>query len=101
MNLKDLMKQMKVFQESFEEIKRNLRERKDIVEKEGIELVFNGMGEILDIEVKDEELLRDWKKMKLTLIEAINEALDRARDIQKEELQKKFGGLLGGLGLGF
>jgi DNA-binding protein YbaB len=101
MNIYDMMKQFKNFQSTMEEIKKELRLRKDILERNGVEIVFNGMGEIIDIDIKEEELLRDWSRLKPILIDLINEAQDISRDLAKEELNRKFGGLLGGMGLGF
>ncbi len=100
MNIYDMMKNLKNIQQGFEEVKKDLRLRKDMVEMEGVEVIFNGMGEILDIEIKDESLKEDWSKLKPVLIDAINRAESASRDIAKEELNKKFGGLLGGLGFG-
>ncbi|EDP75556.1 YbaB/EbfC family nucleoid-associated protein [Hydrogenivirga sp. 128-5-R1-1] len=101
MNIYDMVKQLKNFQQGFEEVKESLRLRKEILEKSGVELVFNGLGEVVDIEVKDEELRKDWNKLKPVLIDLINQAQDISRDIAKEEFNRRFGGLLGGLGLGF
>ncbi|WP_164930724.1 YbaB/EbfC family nucleoid-associated protein [Aquifex aeolicus] len=98
MNIYDFMKQFKNFQETMEEVKRELRDEKDILEKDGVEIVFNGLGEILNIEFKGEE--KDCEKLKPVLIELINQAQDIARDKVKEAFSKRFGGLLGGLGLG-
>ncbi len=100
MNIYDMMKNLKNIQQGFEEVKKDLRLRKDMIEIEGVEVIFNGMGEILDIEIKDESLKEDWSKLKPVLIDAINRAESASRDIAKEELNKKFGGLLGGLGFG-
>ena len=100
MNIYDMMKNLKNIQQGFEEVKKDLRLRKDMIEMEGVEVIFNGMGEILDIEIKDESLKEDWSKLKPVLIDAINRAESASRDIAKEELNKKFGGLLGGLGFG-
>lgn len=97
MNIFEMMKQFKNFQEALEEIKKELREEKEILEKDGIEIVFNGLGEILNIEFKEE---KDCEKVKKTLMELINQAQDIARDRAKEAFNKKFGGLLGGLGFG-
>ena len=100
MNIYDMMKNLKNIQQGFEEVKKDLRLRKDMIEIEGVEVIFNGMGEILDIEIKDESLKEDWSKLKPVLIDAINRAESASRDIAKQELNKKFGGLLGGLGFG-
>ncbi len=101
MNIYDMVKQLKNFQQGFEEVKESLRLRKEILEKEGVEIVFNGLGEVVDIDVKDEELRKDWNRLKPVLINLINQAQDISRDIAKEEFNRRFGGLLGGLGLGF
>ncbi len=101
MNIYDMMKQLKNFQQGFEEVKESLRHRKEILEKDGVEIIFNGLGEVVDIDVKEEELTKDWSRLKPILIDLINQAQDISRDIAKEEFNRKFGGLLGGLGLGF
>jgi DNA-binding protein YbaB len=101
MNIYDMMKQLKNLQQGFEEVKESLRLKKEIIERGGVEIVFNGMGEILDIEVKDEDLRRDWERLRPVLIDLINQAQSISRDMAKEEFNKKFGGLFGGLGLGF
>ena len=101
MNIYEIMKQLKNIQQGFEEVKRSLRLRKEILEKDGVEIVFNGLGEIVDIEIKEESLREDWERLKLILIDLINQAQDISRDIAKEEFNRRFGGLLGGLELGF
>lgn len=101
MNIYDMMKQLKNLQQSFEEVKKELRFRKEILEESGVEIIFNGLGEIVDIEIKDESLKGDWEKLRPILIDLINRAQDISRDMAKEEFGKRFGGLLGGLGLGF
>jgi len=101
MNIYDMMKQLKNFQQGFEEVKENLRLRKEIIDKDGVEIVFNGLGEIVDIDIKDETLKGDWNRLKPILMDLINQAQDISRDMAKEEFSRRFGGLLGGLGLGF
>ncbi len=101
MNIYSMMKQLKSFQQGFEEVKESLRVRKEIIEKEGVEIVFNGLGEVVNIEVKEEKLKKDWDSLKPILIDLINQAQDISRDIAKEEFNRRFGSLLGGLGLGF
>ncbi len=96
-----MMKQLKNLQRSFEEVKKELRLRKEVVEESGVEIIFNGLGEIVDIEIKDESLKGDWEKLRPILMDLINRAQDISRDMAKEEFGKRFGGLLGGLGLGF
>ncbi|HHJ63574.1 MAG TPA: hypothetical protein ENJ61_01570 [Aquifex aeolicus] len=101
MNIYNMMKQLKNLQQGFEETKEILRSRKEIIEREGVEVIFNGLGEIVNIEVRDEELKNSWEKLKPVLIDLINQAQDISRDMAKEEFNRRFGGLLGGLGLGF
>lgn len=100
MNLYNMMKQLKNLQQGFEEIKEVLRSRKEILEKEGVEIVFNGLGEVVDIEIKDESLRNDWNRLKPVLIDLINQAQDLSRDMAKEEFNRRFGGLLGGMNIG-
>jgi len=95
-----MIKQFKNIQESMEAIKEDLRQRKEIIEREGVEIVYNGLGEITDINITEESLLGDWKRLKPLLIDLINEVQKDSREMMKEEFSKKFGGLLGGMGLG-
>lgn len=100
MNFYDMIKQFKNIQESMETIKEELRLRKEIIERDGVEVVYNGLGEITDINVRDESLLQDWQKLKPVLIDLINDVQRDSREMMKEEFSKKFGNLLGGMGLG-
>ena len=95
MNIFEAIRQFKNFQEAIEEIKKELREERKILEKEGIKIVFNGMGEILSIEFKEKQ---NCEKVGKTLTELINQAQDKARDKVKEALNKRFGGFPGGFG---
>ncbi len=97
MNIFDMMKQFKNFKDTMEEIKEELRREKEILEKNGVEIVFNGLGEIVSIEFKED---KNCNEVKQTLIELINQAQDISRDKMKEVMNRRFGGLLGGLGLG-
>ncbi|WP_461829620.1 YbaB/EbfC family nucleoid-associated protein [Aquifex sp.] len=97
MNIFDMMKQFKNFKDTMEEIKEELRREKEILEKDGVEIVFNGLGEIVSIEFKEN---KSCEEVKRTLIELINQAQDISRDKMKEAVNKHFGGILGGLGLG-
>ncbi len=83
--------------ERFEEAKRELKAREEVLERDGVRVVFNGTGDILDIQVEDQEV--PFSKVKETLIELLNESIETAREIAEEELNKKFGGLLKGLGI--
>ncbi len=100
MNFYDMIKQFKNIQESMETIKEELRLRKEIIERDGVEVIYNGLGEITDINVQDESLLENWQKLKPVLIDLINEVQRSSREMMKEEFSKKFGGLLGGMGFG-
>ncbi len=101
MNIYDMMKQLKSIQRSFEETKESLRSAKDMIEEDGIKIIFNGLGEIVDIEVQSQELKGNWEELKPKLIYLINLAQDRARDMAKEEFSRRFGGIFGGMGFGF
>lgn len=101
MNIYDMMKQLKSIQRSFEETKESLRSAKDMIEEDGIKIIFNGLGEIVDIEIQSRELSNNWEELKPKLIYLINRAQDRARDMAKEEFNRRFGGIFGGMGFGF
>lgn len=97
MNFFELVKQFKSFKLVMEEVKEELRRERGVLEKEGVEIVFNGLGEILSIEFKEEKSCEEAKEI---LIELINQAQDISRDKMKEVMNRRFGGLLEGFGLG-
>ncbi|NPA33166.1 MAG: hypothetical protein GXO04_06025 [Aquificae bacterium] len=97
MNIYELMKSLKNFQEVMEEVKRELRQQREEIQRDGVRVVFNGLGEILSLELPEDQ---DCGRLRDTLVELINEAQARARDKTKSAFERRFGGLLGGLGLG-
>ncbi|NPB08282.1 MAG: hypothetical protein GXN96_05070 [Aquificae bacterium] len=97
MNIFEAMKHLKNMKEVMEEVKRELREEREILSKEGLEITFNGLGEIVDIKFPEGKSCEDLKEV---FIELVNQAQDISRDRVKEAINRKFGGLLGGLGLG-
>lgn len=100
MNIYEMMKQLKGMQRVFEEVKETLRTRKEILERDGVEVVFNGLGEVVSIEVKEEFLRADWDRLRPLVIDLVNQAQARARDMAKEEISRRFGIMFGGLDLG-
>ena len=97
MNVFELVKQLKSFKLVVEEVKEELRRERGLLEKEGVKVVFNGLGEILSIEFKEE---KGCEEVKGILIELINQAQEVSRDKVKEVMNRHFGGLLEGFGLG-
>ena len=97
MNFFELVKQLKSFKLVVEEVKEELRRERGVLEKEGVKVVFNGLGEILSIEFKEEKSCEEVKRI---LIELVNQAQEVSRDKVKELMNRRFGGLLEGLGLG-
>jgi DNA-binding protein YbaB len=100
MNIYEMMKQLKDLQKGFEEVKGVLSSRREVLEREGVEVTFNGLGEVLDIRVKNGDLKEDWERLRPVLLDLLREVHLRSKDMAKEEFGKRFGGLLGGLGLG-
>lgn len=102
-DLANLMKQFQTLKESVEKAKLELKNEKIVVEVGGgsVKVTINGLGEIVDIDI-DPSILNDREVLKDLLVSAVNEALDRSRQLMAEKLTQASGlplnlGKLGGL----
>ncbi len=92
MKLTSLIKAIKGLGSLIEEVGRDLRDQTFEIERRGLKVKFNGLGEIIDIDLFDEDLIRDWQRFKETLKDVVNEAQDISRDKMKEAILRKIGG---------
>lgn len=102
-DLGNLMKQFQTMKENIERAKVELKSEKIAVEVGGgsVKITVNGLGEILDIDI-DQSIINDREVLKDLLVSAINEAMDRSRELMAEKLAQASGlplnlGKLGGL----
>ncbi|MEZ0362023.1 MAG: YbaB/EbfC family nucleoid-associated protein [Hydrogenobacter sp.] len=92
MNLTEFIKNLKGFEGLVNSLKDELRQKREIIEKDKITIVFNGLGEVIDIRCGEGA---KFDEVKDTLMELINQAQDISRDMMMEALKKRFGGILG------
>ncbi len=88
----ELIKNLKGFDETLRSVKEELRQRRDMIEKDGLTVVFNGLGEVLEIKGLEDKTLSEVRQ---TLIDILNQAQDITRDNVIKEISKRFGGILG------
>ena len=103
--LGDLMKQMQKMQTKMEEIQKELEEKQVEGTAGGgmVKVVANGKQEILSIKIEKEVVNPDDIEMLEDLIvAAVNQAKEKAQQLQKEEMSKLTGGIkIPGLNLPF
>ncbi len=92
MNIMDLIKNIKNFEEILLSVKEELRLKRETIQKDNISVTFNGLGEIIEITHPQGMTLDSAKG---TLIELINQTQAVARDNILKEINKRFGGLFG------
>ncbi len=95
-NWKNLMKEAQKMQAKIAKMQEELRQKTVEVSSGGgmVRVSCNGQQEILSITI-DPELLeeKDVEMLQDLILVAVNEALNRSREMAQEELQKITGGL--------
>ena len=92
----DMMKQMQKMQEKFEQIQKELEEKRVEGTAGGgmVRVVANGKQEILEIKIDKEVVNSDDVEMLEDLIlAAVNQAKEKAQQLQMEDMAKLTGGL--------
>ena len=95
-NLSGLMKQAQTLQRKMQEIQEELGQRTVSAQSGGgmVEAVVNGRQELVSLRIEPEVATPDDVEMLEDLIlAAINEALNRSRDMVAQEMSKLTGGL--------
>lgn len=92
----DMMKQMQKMQEKFEQIQKELEEKKVEGTAGGgmVRVVANGRQEILEIKI-DKEVVNpdDVEMLEDLILAAVNQAKEKAQQLQMEDVAKLTGGL--------
>lgn len=95
-NWKNLMKEAQKMQAKIAKMQEELRQKTIEVSSGGgmVRVSCNGQQEVLNITI-DPELLeeKDVEMLQDLILVAVNEALNRSREMAQEELQKITGGL--------
>ncbi|WP_340690181.1 hypothetical protein [Hydrogenobacter thermophilus] len=92
MNIAELIKSLKGFEGLLESFKDELRQRREMIQKDDLTIVFNGLGEVLEIKCSQDVKFGDIRN---TLMELLNQAQDISRDMMMQAIKKRFGGILG------
>jgi DNA-binding YbaB/EbfC family protein len=92
----DMMKQMQKMQEKFEQIQKELEEKRVEGTAGGgmVRVVANGKQEILEIKI-DKEVVNpdDVEMLEDLILAAVNQAKEKAQQLQMEDMAKLTGGL--------
>ncbi|MCS7285106.1 MAG: hypothetical protein NZ527_05240 [Hydrogenobacter thermophilus] len=92
MNIAELIKSLKGFEGLLESLKDELRQKREMIQKDDLTIVFNGLGEVLEIKCSQDVKFGDIRN---TLMELLNQAQDISRDMMMQAIKKRFGGILG------
>ncbi len=96
MDLGNIMEQAKAMQEKMADIQQNLAQ-KTIVGSAGggmVQVTVNGQGEVLSVHIEEIAINASEAAMLQDLITAaVNDALNRAKELSKQELGQLTGGL--------
>jgi nucleoid-associated protein EbfC len=92
----DMMKQMQKMQEKFEQVQKELEEKRVEGTAGGgmVRVVANGKQEILEIKI-DKEVVNpdDVEMLEDLILAAVNQAKEKAQQLQMEDMAKLTGGL--------
>lgn len=96
MNMQNLLAQAKKLQVDMEKITKEIEATVFTGENSGVKVEIDGKNEVLKIEIKNEETLKDKELVEDMILLAINEALNKIKKEKEEKLGKYTNGL-GGL----
>jgi DNA-binding protein YbaB len=81
-------------QKQAKEIKKELKHTHIEADSHGVQVVVDGEQKIISIEIMDQTLLQNPKKLTDVLKEALNKALDKAQKVAAEQMK----GVMGDMG---
>ncbi|MBD3327957.1 hypothetical protein GF340_01490 [Candidatus Peregrinibacteria bacterium] len=87
----DKAKQLYQMQKKAKAIKKELQNTHIEAEEAGVLVIVNGEQEIIDIQIQDETLLQNAKKLTQNMIKALNKALKKAQQVAAEQMKDVMG----------
>ena len=81
-------------QKQAKEIKKELKHTHIEADSHGVQVVVDGEQKVISIEIMDQTLLQNPKKLTDVLKEALNKALDKAQKVAAEQMK----GVMGDMG---
>ncbi len=94
--MQNLLAQAKKLQGDMEKISKEIESTTYVGENSGVKVEINGKYEVLKIDIKNEETLKDKELVEDMILLATNEALEKIKKDKDEKLGKYTNGL-GGL----
>lgn len=94
--MQNLLAQAKKLQGDMEKISKEIESTTYVGENSGVKVEINGKYEVLKIDIKNEETLKDKELVEDMILLATNEALEKIKKEKDEKLGKYTNGL-GGL----
>ena len=95
MGLMGQMGDMYKLQKEAKKIKKELAKTHVSAEADGVKVVVNGEQQVLSVEIIDESILGDAKKMEKAFVEATNRAMKKAQEVAAEKMKAIMGGFPG------
>ncbi len=92
----DQAKKLYELQKQAKEIKKKLKNIHVEADFEGVKVTINGEQTIVSVEIVDESLLSDKKKLEKNLAEAFNKGVKKSQEVAAENMKD----IMGNLGLG-
>jgi DNA-binding protein YbaB len=95
MSLLGQMKDMYKLQKQAKKIKKELAKIHVFAESNGIKVTVSAEMEVMNVEILDEEILKNAPKLAKAMLEATNRAIKKAQQISAERMKDMMGGMPG------
>lgn len=88
-------KDMYKLQQQAKKIKKELGKIHVFAESDGVKVTVTGEQEVVKIEIIDESILENAKKLEKALLDCTNRAMKKAQQVAAEKMRSVMGGLPG------
>lgn len=88
-------KDMYKLQKEAKKIKKELAKIHIFAESDGIKVTVSGDQTIIKVEITDEAVLADAKKVEKAFVDAINRAMKKSQQVSAEKMKSLMGGMPG------
>lgn len=95
MGLMGQMGDMYKLQKQAKKIKKELAKTHIFSESNGVKVTVSGEQEIVSVEIENEEILSNKKKLEKAILEASNKAFKKAQQIAADRMKEVMGGFPG------